>query len=70
MLRIRLRIDTNAAAGRGSARTNALSIHAARRAETRIVALSAMRVARHFIDAVHAASILRRARTRSRLAGS
>ena len=67
MLRIGFRIDTNVVAGRGASRTNALPIHARCRSGTRIVAHAAMRVARHFIDAIRTACVLRRARTRSRL---
>lgn len=68
--RICLRIDTNVVAGRGPSRTNTLPIHTRCGASTSVVTHTAMRVARHFIDAIGATRVLRRARTCSRLAYS
>lgn len=65
--RIRFRVDTRAITCGCSARTNALPVHACRRARTSIVTHPAMRVARHFVDAIHPACIGGRTCTRARL---
>lgn len=65
--RIRLRIHTRAIARGRSTRTNALSVHTRCRARTRIVAHTAMLVARHLVNAIRAACIRRRTRACSGL---
>lgn len=63
--RIRFRVDARAITRGRSAGTNALPIHACRRARTSIVTHPAMRVARHFVDAIHPACIGGRTCTRA-----
>lgn len=65
--RIGFRVDTRAITRGCSAGTNALPIHARRRAGTSIVTHPAMLVARHLVDAIHSACIGGRTCTRTRL---